>query len=289
MNLMKRNSSNFSQALKLRILVLAIFHFAIATSCSQDRSIITYIGNMGILVGNENNAVLIDGFHKEYRPQYVFPPEKLVKKIIQGTYKNYGNIDIALATHFHRDHFDPDYFYDFLEGNSSSLVILSPQIKKMISNLNRGNTLNLQSRISNSKYDDKADVFEHANISVIGFKCDHINPSKHGSVENTAYMIKVNGITLLHVGDSNWDVAENHLMRHKKIVKNVDVAVLPYWMLLGENSKSLVERLINPKNLIATHLPPGLAANQAKKISVNFPKVVLFTEIGQEIEIFGSP
>lgn len=265
------------------------FHCLVFCSYAQEKVTISYVGNMGVLIGNEKEVVLIDGFHKEYRPQYVFPPDSVIQKITSAEYEGYGTLDIAIATHFHQDHFDPGYFYDFLNLNTASIAILSPQIKKTIDDMGREGNAALPERIMTFGYDGKIYRFQHNGIEVRAFRCDHVSPSRHRSVENTAYIVTLNDNSILHVGDSNWEEAEQHLIEHEKSVKGVDLAVLPYWMLLGNTSKNLVERLISPGHLVATHIPPDLEDHQAEKLSKNFPGIVLFTELGQKFELPKKP
>lgn len=266
--------------------LLFIFSFYVAISCfSQDKLTISYLGNMGVLIGNEKQAVLIDGFHKEYGPEYLFPPDSLIKKVISGVTEEFGNIDIAIATHHHKDHFDPAYFRSFLNFNKSSIAILSPQIKEILNIDIKKPKVDWHRQIKISDYDGKAHSFHHEGIEVKSFQGDHVNPSRHRSIENTAYVINIKGVSILHVGDTNWDVVEKHLITHKELLKHLDVAILPYWMLLEEESIELFERLINSASLIATHIPPDFIESNKKSISNNFQNVMLFTKIGQAMEV----
>ena len=246
---------------------------------------ISYIGNMGVLIGNDRQAVLIDGFHKEYGSEYLFPSDSVIKKIIGGEYDEFATIDIAIATHQHKDHFDPSYFHSFLDFNKSSVAIISPQIKEVLNTEIEEQKSDLQKRIKTPGYDGKVYDFNHEGIEIKAFQCDHANPSRHKAIENTAYIINIKGVSVLHVGDSNWDVVEKHLISHHELLKHLDVAILPYWMLLDEKSIELVERLINPENLIATHIPPNFEEGQKKSISKNFQNVMFFTKIGHAIEV----
>ncbi len=281
---MKRNN-HFLKISYRRTLLFALV-YGVAISCfSQDKVTISYVGNMGVLIGNDKQAVLIDGFHKEYGQQYLFPPDSLIKKIISGEYDEFGTIDIAIATHQHKDHFDPVYFHSFLDFNKSSIAILSPQINEILNVEIKKQKVDLHEQIKTPDYDGKVHTFHHEGIEIKAFQCDHVNPARHKSIENTAYVINVKGVSILHVGDTNWDVVEKHLIEHKELLRHLDVAILPYWMLLEEKSIELVERLINPRTIYATHIPPNIEEVQKKGISENFQNVVLFTKIGQAMEI----
>ena len=53
---------------------------------NDDSLKISYIGNMGVLMENKDQTVLIDGFHKKYKPAYAYPSQGTVDAIIAGTY-----------------------------------------------------------------------------------------------------------------------------------------------------------------------------------------------------------
>ena len=280
----KRN--NYLEAYSIRIVLFAIL-FTITVNClSQDTIKISYIGNMGVLIGNNQRSVLIDGFHKEYKPQYLFPPDSLVTKMISGSHENFTPIDVAMATHHHRDHFDPSYFYSFLNSNKSSIAILSPQIKELLQKEAKKRKGDLSEQLKTTDHNGTTHTFEHNGIEIKSFQIDHTNPSRHRLVENTAYIVKIDEISVLHVGDSNWDVAEKHLKANHNLLKDLDVAILPYWMLLEGKSAELVDRLMAPRNIIATHIPPNFDKSHQRSISESFENVQFFTEIGQAVEVY---
>ena len=66
--------------------------------------------------------------------------------------------------------------------------------------------------------------------------------------------------------------------------ENLDIAVLPYWMLQESRSKNLVAHLIKPKKIIATHIPPGFSSAEKKEIRANYPEITIFTELNEVVE-----
>ena len=95
---------------------------------------VAYIGNMGVLIEHNEKTVLFDGFHKEYKPDYIFPDQTMVTDLTDGTYTDFSSVEIALFSHKHADHFDALYAQRFLKENPNGIVVGPNQIKKEIQN-----------------------------------------------------------------------------------------------------------------------------------------------------------
>jgi len=243
---------------------------------------ISYIGNMGVLLGSGGEAVLIDGLHKVYKPAYTYPSDKTVKQIIQGSYQQYGTITMALVTHHHRDHFDPDHLLALLSANPATFVLAASQVSDKIRQKIPVKESRIQQQLQQISYDDTVDTIRNGQVEVTVFKCPHVNP-KHASVQNLAFLVNINGYKVLHVGDSHWEVAFQALQQAKLTAASIDIAVLPYWMLLDSHSKEKVDQLIRPKKLIATHVPPGLGQRERSMLYQNHNNIIVFDKLNQRI------
>jgi ribonuclease BN (tRNA processing enzyme) len=75
---------------------------------SQNKSdlIVKYIANEDVLISSGNEMVLIDGFHREYEPDYLFPPKDLLESL-ENAKNPYNKINLLLVSHLHLDHFHP--------------------------------------------------------------------------------------------------------------------------------------------------------------------------------------
>lgn len=247
-----------------------------------DSLCISYIGNMGVLIGSNTNAVLIDGFHKKYKPAYSYPVESSVEEIIDGKYQKFGKVDMALITHHHKDHFDPEYYREFLLKNPESMVIGSQQVNDQISDRFDGEPLKIENALEQVPYNTEGSFITHHGVRVRSFKCPHVNPVRHASVQNIGYVIYINNYTMLHLGDTNWDVAESFLKKEKLLNKSLDIAILPYWMLLDKSSIGKVHELIAAKQIIATHIPPDFNHLEYEALKKRHPNATLFTRLNEK-------
>ena len=247
----------------------------------RDSLTVSYIGNMGVLIASKNHSIVIDAFHKEYKPDYAHPSETTVQEIIYGRYRHFKKVDVAFVTHYHRDHFDAAYCQDFLRENPKSLVVASQQVIDLIRDNSR---FALDSNLKQVPYGEVAYSIKHKNIDIKAFKCPHTYSARHAAVQNLAFLVGMDNYTVLHIGDTDWDLAEPVFKKEKLIEESIDLAILPYWMLLGEDSKEWVESLLAPVQIIATHLPPGFSEETVHKLQEIHPNIPLFTELNEHLK-----
>ena len=67
---------------------------------------------------------------------------------------------------------------------------------------------------------------------------------------NIAFLVSMDNHTVLHLGDTDWVLAEPVFKKEKLTEQSIDIAILPYWMLLGKYLKEKVESLLAPKEII---------------------------------------
>ncbi len=248
-----------------------------------DSLCISYIGNMGVLIGSSYDVVLIDGFHKRYRPPYSYPVESTVEEIIDGKYQKFRKVNMALITHHHKDHFDSEYYKMFLQKNPESIVIGPQQVTDQIRNRLEGDTLKIENILKQVPYNTEEHlIIQHA-VKVEAFKCPHVNPVRHASVQNIGYLVYIDNYSVLHLGDTNWDVAESVLRKKKLFNQSLDIAILPYWMLLDKSSIGKVHDLIAAKQIIATHIPPDFDNLEYEALKKRHPNATLFTRLNEKL------
>lgn len=244
---------------------------------------ISYVGNMGVLLSSGEKAVLIDGLHKEYKPAYVFPSDNTTAEIIQGIYQEQGKVNMALITHYHRDHFDAALTSAFLLANPGSYVLGGLQVIDKIRAEQEVNQSQIAEQLKLIPYDNAIHAIKQKTLEVEAFKCPHVNKARHASVQNLAYIIHMHGYSILHLGDSNWDVASDALQNANLPDQQIDIAILPYWMLLDRTSKEKVDRLIDPKILIATHVPPNLGQRERALLQQYHANLTIFEKLNQQL------
>ncbi|WP_160114608.1 MBL fold metallo-hydrolase [Aquimarina sp. AU474] len=253
------------------VLVLSTFLFSIL-GISQESISITYTGNMGVHIIHEQSSVLIDGLHTKYGDDYLFPSKDLVHKI------NYElKPDAILFTHHHGDHFSSQLSKNYLELNRKAVLFGAHQITK--------NFTDHRERIFTITTKDYIKQTTKINdFSVSGVKINHAG-KRHVSVENVGYIVNFNGKKVLHVGDTNW-LEEINLFNQLRLVdESIDIAIIPYWMLLHKNTVELLKKNINPKHVVATHISPKIPPNELVELKRKYPKIYFLTTLDEQIQI----
>ena len=104
-------------------------------------------------------------------------------------------------------------------------------------------------------------------------------------VENLGFLIEIDGVMLLHVGDTAADTDD--FRRNKLDEAKIDVAFLPYWYLAYESSVETVREGIQAAHFVAMHMPPkelspsylddlGGFESAVRIIQKNFPGAIVF-------------
>ncbi|MDH7447146.1 MBL fold metallo-hydrolase [Aquimarina sp. 2201CG14-23] len=256
----------------LKRLFLLTLLFSSIFTFSQKKLSFTYIGNIGVYITDGQSSVLIDGLHTEYGDDYLFPPSTLIDKIQTKLLP-----DGILFTHYHGDHFSALLSNEYLNTNKKAILLGSNQITKEIKHFK-----DRVFTISTINYDKQ--VVKLKNIEIKGLKINHVG-KRHISVENVGYLVDFGIKKVLHVGDTNWMEEINLFSQLDLVNEHIDIAVLPYWMLLDNNATMLIKKHINPKHIIATHISPRINKQELQDMKVTYPDVYFLNTLEQQIQL----
>ena len=236
---------------------------------------VTYIANEGVLISSGGKQVLIDGLHREYKPDYAFPPPAL-RESLESARAPYDKLNLILVSHIHLDHFHPQSVGLHLVNNPAAVLISSDQVadgvKKDFSDFHK-----IASRVKRSTPQWKTkEVHEVAGmkLSVLGLR--------HGSerfswIQNLGYLLEIDGKKLLHLGDA--DLTEENFASFRLNQEGIDVAFIPYWYLLSRQGRSIVRDLIKPRRILAVHISPAEAVQVTEQLKDVFPEAIPLTRI----------
>ncbi|MEZ5345999.1 MAG: MBL fold metallo-hydrolase [Pyrinomonadaceae bacterium] len=239
---------------------------------------VKYIGNEGILISSGKRQVLIDGLHREYKPAYAFPPIELLEQI-ENARAPYRDIDLVLVSHIHLDHFHPESVGLHLKNNPTAVFASSGQVIGQLS-ANFADFYKIKSRVRQVDHQWKtSEELSKGDIRIRFLGLRHANP-QHRSIQNFGHIISIGGMKLLHVGDA--DMAPENFAEFDIEKEDIDVAVIPYWYLISETGRSLVKEQLNPRSIIAVHVPPADSKAVTDEVRGYFPDATVFTKILEE-------
>jgi len=239
---------------------------------------VRYIANEGVLIVSGDEQILIDGLHREYGPDYLFPPPEM-QAVLENAKAPYDKINFLLVSHVHLDHFHPQSIGLYLKSNPRSVLASSNQVVDEVAT-NFADYAKVLSQIRPITHELKksSEINEHSvRIKFLGLW--HAG-ERRKDVQNLGHLITIGGKKLLHIGDA--DMTAENFSAFNLAQEKLDVAFIPFWFLTSEEGRKFVRDQFNPKTIIAVHIPPAQAADVIAQLKKDLPDAIPFTKILEE-------
>ncbi len=237
---------------------------------------ITFVANEGVLIQAGTQKILIDGLHRFYGEAYaVLPDDERAVAELAGV--PFDAITTIVATHVHGDHFSADAVAAHLSYNKARPRFYGPP--QVVEALKPKTSVSVHSQIQVVPWvvGDSHRFHERGvDIELLGLR--HTYPEKHQDVENLGVLIRVAGITILHVGDA--DATHENFAPFSLPDLEIDFALLPTWFIGSEKARQVVADSIAPKRVIVFHLDPR-SKQLASRLRAVMPSVLAGTNMMQ--------
>src|SRR5262245_24848988 len=234
---------------------------------------ITYIANEGVLIASSEKQVLIDGLHREYKPDYAFLPTPEREKI-ETAKAPFDKIDLILVSHMHLDHFHPEAVGLHLLHNPKAMLVSSQQVVDEVAKKFKGYEA-IKTRVTGATPPLKEKVaMKVAGIDFEVLGLGH-GSGRWGWIQNLGHVIRLGGKKLLHVGDV--DPSSEIFEKFDLDEEGIDIAFLPVWFLLEPAGQKVIREHIKPRQIIVVHCSPAEAEDVVKRVKQVFPEAVAFT------------
>ncbi len=162
----------------------------------------------------------------------------------------WGQIDVAIASHKHRDHFDAGSVARFLVANPYAVFVSTPQAVRQVEELIQDpTTLARVHAILPAEGEVQSLDLGGVAVEVLNLHHGRRTPP----VENLGVVVTLGGRSFLHFGDTEakMETFEPYL----DVLQGVDVALLPFWFLSSAWRAELVRDDIAPVWTVVGHLP----------------------------------
>lgn len=233
---------------------------------------ITYIANEGLMISSGGKKVLIDVLLREGLEEYQRVPADQLEKIETGK-APFDKVSVALVSHFHKDHFDATSVARFLENNPQAVVASSTQV---VESVRKESNEKIRQHIREVMPDWKQRIQQSFNgIDVTFLRIRHTHQRNYG-VHNLGHIIHIGGKKFLHIGDAE-ALAENFADLSLER-EGIDVALLPFWFLISDAGRAIVNDHIKPRHIVALHIPPQGAENWARQVKASYPEAMICAE-----------
>lgn len=237
----------------LRVLLLSA---ACVTAPAQVR--ITYLANEGVMLQAGDASILIDALFRDSLGDYQRHSAATQEKLETGR-PPYHAVPLALATHWHLDHWDPSAIARFLRTNPNAQFASTAQGVAMLPAEVRARTRSL--------WPNGTLTLPHATIAAL--------PLTHApGVENLAFRVTLGHRTVVHLGDANPEPANFDALLPWG---PVDVALVPFWWLSHNPAVSFLRDRWKAKHIVALHLGHRDAAESTPALRRTHPSAWICT------------
>lgn len=246
----------------MRALLTAVALLAAATLSAEVK--VTYLANEGVHLHGPC-SVLVDALFRDSLGSYArHAPE--VQRKLEGAEAPFDGVALALATHYHLDHWDPGAVARFLGSNRAAVFASTPEATAMMPFTVRERARGLRPA------DAEATVtVEALGATVVAFALEH------GQTPHLAYRIACGDRVLVHLGDASASEANFTRLLQSGAA---DVALVPFWWLLDEKGRAFLRERWKPRQVVALHVG-GDDAEAAARIARELPAVWVATRPGE--------
>lgn len=208
---------------------------------------LTYVGCEGVMIRSASGTVLIDGlFGAEAKGYHAPPPAALAS--LRSARAPFDGVDVALATHFHEDHFDAGAAAEFLTASERTWFASTPQVIELL--LARAPELAPRA-VSLDAAEGVRVARDFGAIRAEAFGLSH-GKVNFADVQHLGWVVTLDGRQVVHLGDGIID--EKALRRAGLVGAAVDVGVLPFWFLTYPFGKRLLASAFRPRAVFACHI-----------------------------------
>jgi L-ascorbate metabolism protein UlaG (beta-lactamase superfamily) len=224
------------------------------------RATITYLANEGVMIECDGQKILIDALFRDSVENYVrYTPDQ--QESIETGKAPFDGIRLALATHYHLDHWDAGAISRFLSNSPQAVFASTPEATAMLPHEFRGRVKALR---------PKPGVPAHLSVGGATVEAFRLG---HDHTPNFGYRISICGKTFAHLGDADDSDASFRTLTQ---IGPVDVAMVPFWWFLNPAAADFLMQRWKPKRMMAFHLGANDAA-YAEQLHEKFPHVWICT------------
>lgn len=242
----------------------------------QAQVTLTFLANEGVVIEGSEHKVMIDGFVQEPFALFGAIPEGYARQQDTAT-GVFEDIDLALASHQHFEHFQPDPACRFFQSSPATRMATVPQV--LVVFRERCKTVpGLRQRLDSVVLDAG-----EARVIPLGSNGDQVTlvalshgTRKYARLEHLAHLVELDGIRILHLGDAAL-IAENFAALGMENW-NLDVALVPYMYFQRKRGREILRRHVHARQLIAVHIPPREAEQFVFELTQTHPEVRAFVQ-----------
>ena len=213
---------------------------------------VRYVANSGMLVTTSGRRFLIDAPIRDGITPYATSSAS-ERGSLEGARAPYADVDAILITHWHEDHFSAEAVAAHLSSSPRAILVSSPEVVERVRGVAPALAASrLRAVLPAPGQSQRVDV---GGTPVRVLRIRH-NPSRRPPEQHVGFLIG-DAAAVLHVGDAD-PAADNFAVLRS--LPSIDLALLPFWYVSDDANRRLVADSIQPRRIVAMHVPPGDAS-----------------------------
>jgi L-ascorbate metabolism protein UlaG (beta-lactamase superfamily) len=246
-----------------------------------------YLANASVLVTHGDTKVVFDPLYRNDFGQYRLVPAQTEGALFDGT-APFDGLDAVFVSHYHEDHFSAADVLRLLEARPGLRLFAPAQAVAGMRAISADRLAAVAARVHAIAlaYQEAPVTLEQGSLVVEAVRIPHAGwPKQQQHVENIAFRVTLDAATtVVHLGDA--DTSDAHFARddaywHRR---RTNVAFPPFWFLVSDNGRQVLQRRIAAARSIGVHVP----ANVPRQDDERAPELrgqELFTEPGEVRDI----
>ena len=228
---------------------------------------ITFLANEGVLLEGGGKRVLVDALFQKYETSFAVPSAG-TQRALAAAQPPFAEVDLVLVTHRHGDHFHPAPVVAHLQADPGAVLLASAQVVDSL----RGRLPadgSLAPRIQARTIPTgtrRRETVNGVTVELLGLR--------HHDLQHLGYVVEIGGRRVLHVGDT--DDAAASFPPFRLDTMQIDVALLPHWMVRDRAGLRAVQRWVRPRQVVAFHVGLGEEARTLQAVAARLPGAVTF-------------
>lgn len=264
---------------------ILILFFLVSGAELQAEITITRVANAGVILSDGDARVMIDGMVVEPYAVYGGLPDSAAADFARAS-GDFSGIDLALVSHRHHEHNQPEYACRFLQNSPGTQFYSSEQVIGLVREFCRELTTG-SGRVHRIEPPyGQPHVIVREDIRVTVFPLSH-GRHKYARIQNYGHLVEMGGLRVLHVGDAAMDPADFEQAGLADI--DIDVALIPWMFFQPGVGADLIARYMDAPLKIAVHVAPGELDEVRAYMSEFHPRVILLEQPLDQLRFSAAP
>jgi L-ascorbate metabolism protein UlaG (beta-lactamase superfamily) len=241
---------------------------------------VTFLANEGVLISSHEKKGLIDALFDNPNPNYAAPSKDMMERMVAGR-APFDDVELVLVTHNHPDHFSASFAARFMESNPNAAFMAPDDATSALKE-----NVKEWGRVQNRVFSFDLKPGATAERTVMGIAVRIFRTLHSGDLDsphNLMYLIKMNGRTVFHEGDSDGKLATFKDLGLDK--EEIDLALVHFWFPLQPEGERIIRDVLKPDHVGLIHLPKRLMSDAPSKIDMvksNYKDLFLFLKTGEK-------